>query len=225
MGLKTLARDAGFEIRITLLSSSVTLNYGADPVVIRSRVFAFNHVTTKYYGNFLSTSSVGQAIYCDDDCEIRQVAVDGSLVTGGGMYTVQVEILPILAPCTGCSLTCDSTFNTGCQASTDSNCATVVRLPVTADVSMTCTAGGGADKIRVLLSDHAGIVCTTPNCNEQFILNGNYMLGVQYSGANFFDKMLLTGTSTTVNLNVDDFSGTRFTLQLMAVKDDFPVSV
>ena len=175
-------------------------------------------VNTDQYGTFLSTDNVAQAIFCDEDCEIRQEANDGSAVVGGE-YSVQVEIFPVVVPCTGCTLTCDDTFTTGCIESTGSNCATIVRTPLTADVSMTCTAGGGANKMRVYLSDQAGFLCQTPNCNEKFLLNDDYIMNVQYNGNDVDDDILFPTTSVTINIDLDSFGGTRFTLRLLAVQE------
>ena len=216
--IKSEAQGAGFEIRVTLLSANVTLDTSTDPVVINSRLVMFDNVKSNYYGTFLSTDNVGQAVFCDENCEIRQIADDGSIVVGGE-YSVQVEIFPVVGPCTGCTLTCDDTFTSGCLESAGSNCATIVRTPVTSDISMTCTAGGGANKIRVYITDQAGILCETPNCNEKFLLDSNYMQTVQYNGQVIDDDVLLPITSLSIDLMLTSYGGTRFTLRLLAVNE------
>ena len=222
----TNAHGAGFETRVTLLDTVVTLNYSADPIYIHSRLVLRNYVANTWHGNILSASNIGQGGYCEETCDVQQYSPDGDAFLGD-TYTVKVEILPILYPCDGCSISCTGDFSlatngvTGCTANpTGSNCITVTVNPVTSDLSGSCTAGGGANKIRVHLTTSTGLKCNE-NCSEQFLLDDNYLLGVRNPGL-ARDEWLSTGSTVTIALDADLVSPISFTLEIMSVYDQFP---
>ena len=224
----TNARGAGFETRVTLLDTDATVNYTSSPTYLHSRLIFRNNVANNWLGNFVSQDSIGQSGYCQDDCEVRQFSYDGDAVLGD-TYKVQVEILPVLNPCTGCTISCDGDFaaasTAGCTANPGgSNCVTITFATAPTALTSTCTTSSPANKIRIDLTSHSGIICAE-NCLEQFIIDDSYLMVIRNPGvAN--DQWLSTGTSIQIDLkNLQPFGTNAFTLEIMAVTDDFPVTI
>ena len=224
MSLGTNAYGEGYETRVTLLDADPTIDWSIYPVPVYTKLAIGNHEDNKYYGNFLTAENKAQGIYCGEDCELRHWALNGSDVAGD-TYTAMVEILPILNPCDGCTISCTDSFSSavaGCTANPGgSNCVTVTIDPVTTDLSSTCTAGNGANKIRIDLVDHFKIVCLK-NCKEPYLVDGNYLLGAQTPGQ-AYDRWLSTNSTVTFDFTNDP--PTSFTLEIMAVDDIYPATV
>ena len=212
------AANGDYEIRVTLLSADADPDFTSDPVYIHSRLFLSNFNTNTWLGNFISTNNVGQSGFCQDTCQIEQYSADGDDLTGDA-FQAQIEIVPVMVPCDGCSIACDGDFSVataGCSANPGgSNCATITYTTVAGDLAGSCTASGGANKIRLKLLNSAGIHCNQ-NCNEQFRVDGNYLLALRNPGL-AYDDWLSTGTTVTFNFDSDFAGGTMFTIEVMAV--------
>ena len=220
----TNALGYGYETRVTILDASASYNYSADPIPLDSRLILYNYVDNKWFGNFLGNDNIGQSGFCQEGCEVRQWSEDGDGTTAD-YYKVMVEILPILTPCEGCTVTCSGAFSVaapGCVGYPGStNCVTVTIGPVLNDLTGSCTASGGANKIAVRLAAMGGISCG-PSCTEQFLVNGNYLLGVRNPGTAFDDWLSPESVLTaSFDLDGDYLAGSSFSIEIMAVFDEF----
>ena len=172
----------------------------------------------------MTSASIGQGVYCEDTCEIRQYSPDGDAVSGD-TYRVQVDILPILNPCDGCTITCDgdySIYSAGCSANPgENNCLTLRIDPVDSDISGSCSASGDANKIRVRLTAHDGIKCGD-SCDVQFAIDNSYLMMMRNPG-NTVDDWLSTGTTISLSFDADQFTSSSYTMEIMAVLDEFSV--
>ena len=93
--------------------------------------------------------------------------------------------------------------------------------PVQNDLTGSCTASGGANKIAVRLAATGAISCG-PSCTEQFLLNDNYLLGVTNPGA-AFDDWLSPESVLTASFDLDGIylGGASFSIEVMAIFDEF----
>ena len=98
MPIGSNAQSSGFETRVTLLAADASPDLTTDTVNIENRLIIRNNVANTWAGTFVTSASIGQGVYCEDTCEIRQYSPDGDAVSGD-TYRVQVDILPILNPC------------------------------------------------------------------------------------------------------------------------------
>ena len=220
----TNALGYGYDTRITLLDADAVYNYSAQPILLNSRLVLYNYVDNKWFGNFLGNDNIGQSVFCGETCEVRQWSVDGDGDTADN-YKVMVEVVPVLEPCSGCSISCSGAFSVataGCIGHPGStNCATITIGPVQNDLTGSCTASGGANKIAVRLAATGAISCG-PSCTEQFLLNDNYLLGVTNPGA-AFDDWLSPESVLTASFDLDGIylGGASFSIEVMAIFDEF----
>ena len=220
----TNAMGIGYEMRTTLLATDATANFSSSPTYIPSRLNVRSG--NNWWGNFVAQDQIGQGAYCQEECTVVQVSHNGTAILGD-KYSVQVEILPQLDPCVGCTISCDGDFSSasaaGCTANPGgANCVTVTITGVNTALSSLCTTTGSANKVRIDLLTQTGIKCSE-SCIEQFIIDGNYLTSVRNPGI-AYDKWLSNGPNAQFDLRyLEPWGTTSFTIEIMAVNDQFSV--
>ena len=148
------AHGAGYETRVTPLAADATVDLSTLPTSIENKLAVRNFDTNDWFGAFLSPDNIGQSLFCGENCEVRHWTFDGGMIAGD-TFSAIVEIIPVLNPCDGCTISCDGDFSTyanGCTANPGgTNCVTMNYDPVTGDLLGSCAVANGANKIRVNL--------------------------------------------------------------------------